>query len=217
MKPDRKKGQTKARELHPPARSKSADPEPSAGHFGLPVSLFVILAILLFWAMVYLDNHAGGFNPHVYQHFTSSNELTGWIPFDPVRDRYYKGKQVYDMPTCLACHGPTGAGAPNQYPPLGGSEWVQQKDPSRMIRIALDGAGGPLPVNGVTYNGSMTPWRPTLSDEQIALVLSYVRQSFGNNQPPVTTEEVAAIRKATAAHAGTPWTADELLKVPLKE
>ena len=64
MKQDRKKGQSKAtRELHPPARSRFDDPEPSVAPGHLPVWLFVVLALGIFWGMVYLDNHAGGFNP----------------------------------------------------------------------------------------------------------------------------------------------------------
>jgi mono/diheme cytochrome c family protein len=217
MKPDRQKGQAKApREARPPARSRAEDPEPSVGHIGVLVWLFVALAILLFWGMNYLDHHAGGFNPQVYQRFASSNELVRLVPFDPVRDKINKGLAVYNRPTCVTCHGAGGAGAPGQFPPLANSEWVVAKDPGRIIRIVLDGAAGPMTVAGVTYNGAMVPWRPSLNDEEIALVLSYVRNSWGNNAPPVTTEEVAKIRKETEGRA-TPWTQDELLKIPLKE
>lgn len=216
MKPDRKKGQGKAaREVNPPARSRSDDPEPSVGHIGVPVWMFVALAVLLFWAMTYLDNHAGGFSPHVYQRFASSNQLVALVPYDPVQDKINKGYAVYNRPTCVTCHQQNGGGTPGQFPPLAGSEWVLAKDPARVIRIVLDGATGPMQVNGTAYNGTMVPWRP-LPDEDLAYVISFVRNSWGNNAPAVTPEDVAKVRKETANRT-SPWTAEELLKVPLKE
>src|SRR6185369_1965563 len=201
-KPDRKKGQTKAaRDVHPPSRSHSNDPEPSVAPGHLPVWLFIVLALGIFWGMVYLDNHAGGFNPKVYQRFTSSNELVSVIPYNPERDMMNKGRAVYNMPTCVACHQDNGQGTPGQFPPLAGSEWVLAPDPSRIIRIVLDGLSGPVQVKGQTFNNAMTPWRTTLSDEQIAHVLTYVRRNWGNDAPPVKPEEVAAVRKATANHS----------------
>jgi mono/diheme cytochrome c family protein len=216
MKPDRKKGQAKAsREVHAPARSRAEDPEPTVGHVGVPVWVFVALAILLFWAMTYLDHHAGGFSPVVYQRFTSSNQLVKLVPYDPVQDKINKGYAVYNRPTCAACHQPNGMGTPGQFPPLSGSEWVLAKDPSRMIRIVLDGATGPMTVKGASFNGTMVAWK-MLPDEEIADVISYVRNSFGNSAPTVTPQQVAAIRNETANRTAA-WTAEELLKVPLKD
>jgi mono/diheme cytochrome c family protein len=216
MKPDRKKGQAKApRELHPPARSRSDDPEPSVAHGHLPFWIFVVLAISLFWGMVYLDRHAGGFNPKVYQHFASSNQLVSLIPFDPERDLINKGYAVYNRPTCVACHQGNGQGTPPLFPPLAGSEWVLQKDPARIIRIVLDGMTGPLQVKGQPYNNLMPPWRPTLNDEEIAEVLTFVRKTWGNDAPPVKPEQVAGIRKETGNRT-TPWTAAELEQVKLQ-
>jgi mono/diheme cytochrome c family protein len=215
MKPDRKKGQTKpAREVHPPARSRANDPEPSVAPGRLPVWIFIVLALGLFWGMVYLDNHAGGFNPRVYQHFTSSNELVRLIPFDPERDLVNKGIAVYNKPTCVACHQGNGQGTPGLFPPLAGSEWVLEQNPARIIRIVLDGMTGPVQVKGAQFTNLMPPWRPTLSDEEIAQVLTYVRKSWGNDAPPVKTEQVAAIRKETANRT-TAWTAAELEQIKL--
>lgn len=215
MKPDRKKDKTK-REVHPPARSHSNDPEPSVAPGHLPVWIFVVLAIGVYWGMAYLDNHAGGFNARVYQHFTSTNELAADIPYNPEREAMNKGMAVYNRPTCVACHQPTGMGTPGQFPPLAGSEWVNASDPSRIIRIVLDGLNGPITVKGQSFSNAMLPWRDTLTDEEIAEVLTYVRKSWGNEAPPVDPQHVGTIRKETAQHRGTTWTAAELEQIKLK-
>ena len=203
--------------MHPPARSHSNDPEPSVAPGHLPIWVFVVLAVALFWGMVYLDNHAGGFNPKVYDRFSSSNELVSLIPYDPQRDLFNKGMAVYNKPTCVACHQSTGQGTPGQFPPLAGSEWVLAKDPSRVIRIALDGLTGPITVKGQPFSAAMLPWRDNLKDDEIAQVLTFVRNNWGNEAPPVSPEQVAAIRKETAKHAGSNWTVPELEQVKLKE
>ena len=77
----------------------------------------------------------------------------------------------------------------------------------------LDGIQGPITVKGMGFNGAMPPWRELLKDEEIAAVLTYVRgnQNWGNSAPPVTPEQVKAIRDKVAAR--TAWLPDELLKV----
>lgn len=218
MKPERKRGAARnpAREVHPPARSRADDPEPTATPASLPVWLFVVLAVLLFWGMMYLDNHAGGFNPLVYQRYRSTNDLIALVPFDPAKEAFNKGLAVYNRPTCAPCHQPTGQGTPGLFPPLAGAEWVLEKDPSRLIRIVLGGIQGPIQVKGAAFNNAMPPWGPTLNDEEIAHVLTYVRQAWGNDASAVTTEQVAKVRKDTASRAA-PWTAAELLQIPLAQ
>ncbi len=94
---------------------------------------------------------------------------------------------------CAACHGRAGEGTAAG-PPLAGSEWVNGPA-ENLIRIQLRGLEGPVRVKGVTYDipGGMAPLA-FQNDEQIAAVLSFIRQSFGNNAPAVTPEEVAALR-----------------------
>src|SRR5687767_14985315 len=110
MKPDRKRGQARkpAREVHAPARSHAEDPEPSMGNVGIPVWLFVVLALMLFWGMIYLDTNAGGFNRTVYQRYHSTNELVKLVPFDPAKEQFNKGMAVYNL-VCLGCHQPSGS------------------------------------------------------------------------------------------------------------
>lgn len=219
MKPDRKKGQPKpARELHPPARSRADDPEPSAAPGHLPLWPFLALAIGLFWGMVYLDNHAGGFNPRVYQRFASSNQLVSLVPFDPVRNAMNRGFALYNN-TCMPCHQPNGQGTPGLYPPLAGSEWVLASDPARFIRIAHGGLTGPITVKGQEWRNLQMPAigrDAGLNAEQLAQLATYVRKSWGNDAPAVTPEQVAAILKEVGPRT-TPWTAAELEQVKLKE
>ncbi len=101
------------------------------------------------------------------------------------------GQQQYLL--CGACHGQQGEGTAAA-PPLAGSEWVNGPA-ENLIKIQLRGLTGPIKVKGQEYNiapGMMPMAYQT--DEQIAGVLSYVRSSFGNDAPPVTVAEVAALR-----------------------
>ena len=88
---------------------------------------------------------------------------------------------------------------PGQYPPLVGSEWVLASGPARMIRIVLDALQGPVKVKGLNFNNTMTPWRDTLTDQQIAAIITYVRtqKDWGHNASPVTPEEVAGHSRET--------------------
>ena len=118
------------------------------------------------------------------------------------------GAQVYNT-LCIACHGPDGKGL-NGLPPLVGSDWP--KGPAaRSIKIVLSGLEGPVDVAGMTYNIVMPPQGAVLSDEKIAAALTYVRKTFAGGAGAVTTDEVKAVRAATAKRV-TPWTAEELLK-----
>jgi mono/diheme cytochrome c family protein len=94
---------------------------------------------------------------------------------------------------CAACHGKEGEGTAAA-PPLAGSEWVGAAA-ENLIRIQLRGLHGPITVKGREYDiaGGMAPMAYQ-RDEQIAAVLTYVRQSFGNDAPPVQASEVAALR-----------------------
>jgi nitrite reductase (NO-forming) len=102
-----------------------------------------------------------------------------------------KGKQVY-MQTCFVCHQPDGQGVPGQIPPLALSDFLMA-DKERAIRIVLTGQTGELTVNGKKFNGTMVPLN-YLSDEQLAMALTYVRNSWGNSGEAVKTEEVRKIR-----------------------
>ena len=98
-----------------------------------------------------------------------------------------------------------------------GSEWVLAKDPARIIRIVLHGLSGPITVKGKEWGaGQMLQWKEVFTDEQIASVLTYVRNSWGNKAPAVTPEQVKKARDETKAHSGY-MTVEELLKVNLKE
>ena len=117
-----------------------------------------------------------------------------------------RGAAVYAR-TCIACHQPTGLGLPPVFPPLANAPIVAG-NPELPVKFILQGLMGPITVNGMTYN-SMMPPVAGVSDADIADVLTYVRQSFGNQGNPVTADQVKAIRAANAGRTA-PWTTAEL-------
>lgn len=123
------------------------------------------------------------------------------------------GEKIYEM-ACLSCHQPEGKGLGTVYPPLANSEWVRG-DKARLIKVVLHGLTGPIEVAGQKFGGGLDPIpMPAmggLTDEQIADVLSFVRDSFGGKASPVTPGEVKSVRDAHAART-VPWTALELVK-----
>lgn len=108
------------------------------------------------------------------------------------------GKTQYNL--CLACHGPEGQGMPNVGPPLAKSEWVTGPI-ENLIGIQLRGLKGAITVNGEEYNfpAGMIAMGAGQSDENIAAVITYIRNSFGNKASVVTPEMVAAYREANKA------------------
>lgn len=118
------------------------------------------------------------------------------------------GKQLYGM-TCGACHQEHGFGMAGMAPPLADSEWVASSD-DLLIRIALQGVGGPISVLGQKFDMDM-PGHGTFTDEQIAAVLTYIRREWDHTHDPVSPQKVAAVRKATADREEA-WTAEQLLE-----
>ncbi len=112
-------------------------------------------------------------------------------------------------PSVPKFHQAHGQGIPGFFPPLTQTEWVLG-DKGWLVRLLLNGMQGPLEVEGEAYNGTMVLPSPSLTDEQIAAVLTYVRQHFGNDAEAVTPDEVAAVRAANDREGF--WEAAELLE-----
>ena len=104
-----------------------------------------------------------------------------------------RGKIVYEQ-NCLACHQADGSGVPFLNPPLAKTQWVRGEK-SVLINIILKGLDMAIEVNGETFNNVM-PAQAHLSDQEIADVLTYVRNSFGNQNPPVYVSEVGQVRRS---------------------
>lgn len=119
------------------------------------------------------------------------------------------GEALYQR--CVTCHQMNGEGLTGNFPPLAGSEYVTASNVAVPIRIVLHGMQGPLTVKGTEYNGIMPAYGTgvEMSDEEVAAVLTYVRQAWGNNAGAITAAQVAEVR-AAARPASGPMTAEEL-------
>jgi mono/diheme cytochrome c family protein len=102
-----------------------------------------------------------------------------------------RGKKLYQV-QCLTCHQVDGSGVMNMNPPLIKTTYVLG-DKTALIRIVMEGMKTPLTIDDNEYHNIMPP-HTTLSDQDIADVLTYVRHSFGNSATAVTAAEVKAIR-----------------------
>jgi len=100
---------------------------------------------------------------------------------------FSKGKEVYSKEGyCVTCHQADGNGlTASGFPPLSGTEWVTG-DQVRLVKVILKGLMGPIEVNGKQYEGMvpMTPFEG-LSDDDVAAVATYIRNSFGNSASPI--------------------------------
>ena len=107
-----------------------------------------------------------------------------------LEEKIASGKQIYTN-TCFACHQANGEGIPNAFPPLANSDYLNA-DVNRAIDIVLNGKSGEITVNGEKYNSIMT--KQTLTNEEVADVLTYVYNSWGNNKTNVTVNQVAQVQ-----------------------
>jgi mono/diheme cytochrome c family protein len=114
-------------------------------------------------------------------------------------ERIALGHRLFTI--CAACHQPTGRGLPNLFPPLAGSDFLNA-DKNRAIQTVLAGRRGEVVVNGMKFNNNMPAF--PLSDQDVANVLTYVYNSFGNSGLEVTPEEVKTIRATAPAPSAAP-------------
>lgn len=120
---------------------------------------------------------------------------------EPTPEMMKSGEAVYAK-VCTVCHQKTGLGLAPLFPPLAGSDYLMA-DKKRSIVGVLAGQSGPMVVNGKQFNQVMPPL-PTLTDVEVASVLTFVRNTWGNKGEAVTAEEVKAVRATLSkADAGT--------------
>ncbi|MBL9160519.1 MAG: ThuA domain-containing protein [Verrucomicrobiales bacterium] len=132
---------------------------------------------------------------------------------DAAKKQYLAGQEIYFREgLCVTCHQPNGKGLDPAFPSIEKSPWVTE-DADRLIKITLFGLMGPLEVNGKKYDGlvPMTPFGGMLKDEEIANVLTFVRNSFGNQADPITAEQVKKVRDSQPGRLML-YSTEELLK-----
>lgn len=164
-----------------------------------PVWIFALTLLLLFVCGVYFDRHSGWFDAQVYAPYKTSEELEAYQPKSGAAAMFAEGQRAYGM-ICSSCHGDNGQGKPGQAPPLAGSEWVNTAGFMRLEEIPQLGLSGEVHVSGQDWNLQMPPMGATLSDSDLAAVLTYIRGSWGNKASPVTEDDVKAMRTRVAGH-----------------
>jgi mono/diheme cytochrome c family protein len=130
------------------------------------------------------------------------------------RESFVRGKAIYAKDGyCSTCHQPDGAGlSASSFPPLAGTNWVVGNE-ERLIKLVMKGLQGPVEILGKNYPGQvpMTPFGGLLNDEEIADVLTYVRNSFGNKASVISPAKVGEVRAAIKNKTGF-YSPDELVK-----
>lgn len=127
----------------------------------------------------------------------AATSLSAWQaqPSPDLKASMARGKVIYDG-QCITCHRPKGEGIKDVYPPLAKSDYLAANK-TRAIAAVANGASGAITVNGAKYDNEMLS--TDLTDEQVADVLNYVRNSWGNKGDAVKPEEVAPQRKKKKA------------------
>ncbi len=128
--------------------------------------------------------------------------------FDPPKHLSKADQEVYKLGAevfardahCMTCHQPNGLGMGTVYPPLAGSPWVTGSE-DRIIKATLHGMWGKMTINGKTYDPAlgvppMTAFGSLLDDKELAAVLTFVRNSWGNQATTVTPAAVKKVREA---------------------
>lgn len=133
------------------------------------------------------------------------------------KKQFLAGQEIYHREgSCMTCHRGDGNGLAPAFPPIANSAWLN--DSERSIKIVLYGLMGPIEVAGKKFDGQvpMTPFAGMLKDDEVASVLTFVRNHFGNQHGPTSVEEVKKVRAAQPGRMMF-YMADQLLKEhPLK-
>ncbi len=168
--------------------------DPNEGNRPLPWFLVMSLGAMAMWGAFYIVSTPSGEDSA----FGDQRTVASLRP--PVvlagAAATVDGKQVYGA-KCAACHQGSGLGVAGVFPPLAASEWVIG-DEKILANILLHGVNGEMVVKGITYKGAMPAWK-SLSDDELAALLTYIRSDWGNAAPPIKLETITIQRELTKA------------------
>jgi len=173
------------REKHPPTQ----------GFLIAPLIFVFMFGCLIFVCSIQLAHSTNGFQIHPPQEIVELSDEEKET--QRLERKYDSGKKIFAI-RCASCHQANGLGIPNQYPPLADSEWVSA-NPALITKIILKGLKGEITVKGEKYGTSaaVNMAAVPIDDREIANVVTYVRQAWGNDFGEMTTDEVATIRSDT--------------------
>jgi len=173
------------REKHPPTQ----------GFLIAPLIFVFMFGCLIFVCSIQLAHSTNGFQIHPPQEIVELSDEEKET--QRLERKYDSGKKIFAL-RCASCHQANGLGIPNQYPPLADSEWVSA-NPALITKIILKGLKGEITVKGEKYGTSaaVNMAAVPIDDREIANVVTYVRQAWGNDFGEMTTDEVATIRSDT--------------------
>lgn len=185
---------------------------PREGFSPVPIFLVFLLSALIVSTAIYTVWRSDDFDQMGYD---ESRRRLAWVAHEgetEVIDPLIQvGQRVYTQ--CAACHQQNGQGLPGAFPPLDGTRWVVGSE-ERLIRVVMHGMTGPIEVKGTIYNGVMP--NLGLGDEEIAGVVSFIRQAWSNDADPIAAQDVVRVRQEVGSR--TPWSSTELLEqFPLED
>ncbi|MDN3492274.1 copper-containing nitrite reductase [Winogradskyella bathintestinalis] len=128
--------------------------------------------------------------PGIQEMPTTDEIVEAEIPAKSLDEQLEFGKQIY-MQNCFACHQAEGQGIPNAFPPLANSDYLNA-DVNRAIDVVVNGLSGEITVNGEKYNSVMT--KQMISSDDVANVLTYVYNNWGNSKKVVTKQMVENVK-----------------------
>ena len=180
-----------------PAPRHRENEDPNESNRPLPWFLVMSLGAMAMWGAFYIVSTPSGENSAYGDQRTVADlrpavVSTGASGAAPAVD----GKQLYNA-KCVACHQSTGMGVAGVFPPVAASEWVLG-DEKILTNILLHGVNGEMIVKGNKSNGAMPAWK-SLSDDELAAVLTYIRSDWGNAAPPIKAETIKSQRELTKA------------------
>lgn len=174
-------------------------PEPQEGTHSVPRIVMLWIAILIVWGVGYYAWQIG--KPMLGGDSRSVVEK-------PAAGADIDGEALFGV-HCSACHQASGQGVPGAFPPLVDSHWLQG-DPAVPVAIVHDGLQGPIEVEGKSFQGVMPAFAGKLSSAEIAGVISYARQAWGNDAEAVEASLVESHVEEFGERGA--WSADELSK-----
>jgi len=190
------------REKHPPTQ----------GFLIAPLIFVFMFGCLIFVCSIQLAHSTNGFQIHPPQEIVELSDEEKET--QRLERKYDSGKKIFAL-RCASCHQANGLGIPNQYPPLADSEWVSA-NPALITKIILKGLKGEITVKGEKYGTSaaVNMAAVPIDDREIANVVTYVRQAWGNDSSELTEVEVSRI-KIESVNQIDQWVGEDLQSIYL--